>query len=234
LSEKILVVDDEESLAEMVCRALKQQGYRTVSANDGDAALELIEEELPDLVVLDLMLPKMDGWEVCRRAKAEPALKDIPIMMLTARSSSEDVVQGLDLGADDYLKKPFALEELLARVRALLRRKDGTEQLFIENGDLRVDVREREASLRGNALDLSPTEFDILEVLSRRLGHIVTRDELLKKIWGVAGSDTRTVDVHISRLRKKLDDGKLPRLSAQTLRGRGYKLTWEAEECTEK
>ena len=155
-------------------------------------------------------------------------------MMLTARSSPEDVVQGLDLGADDYLKKPFALEELLARVRALLRRKDGTEQLFIENGDLRVDVREREASLRGNALDLSPTEFDILEVLSRRLGHIVTRDELLKKIWGVAGSDTRTVDVHISRLRKKLDDGKLPRLSAQTLRGRGYKLTWEAEECTEK
>ena len=176
MSEKILVVDDEESLAEMVCRALKQQGYRTVSANDGDAALELIEEELPDLVVLDLMLPKMDGWEVCRRAKAEPALKDIPIMMLTARSSPEDVVQGLDLGADDYLKKPFVLEELLARVRALLRRKDGTEQLFIENGDLRVDVREREASLRGNALDLSPTEFDILEVLSRRLGHIVTLD----------------------------------------------------------
>lgn len=120
MPEKILVVDDEESLAEMVCRALKQQGYKTVAAYDGDAALDLISEELPDLVILDLMLPKMDGWEVCRRAKSDQQTKEIPIMMLTARSSSEDVVQGLDLGADDYLKKPFKLEELLARVRALL------------------------------------------------------------------------------------------------------------------
>ena len=180
------------------------------------------------------MLPKMDGWEVCRRAKSEASTKDIPIMMLTARSSAEDVVQGLDLGADDYLKKPFMLEELLARVRALLRRSGGSEQLLIDEGALRVDVREREASLRGAVLDLSPTEFDILETLAKRMGHIVTRDELLKKIWGVAASDTRTVDVHISRLRKKLEDGRWPRLSAQTLRGRGYRLAWEEEECSEK
>lgn len=234
MPEKILVVDDEESLAEMVCRALKQQGYKTVAAYDGDAALDLISEELPDLVILDLMLPKMDGWEVCRRAKSDQQTKEIPIMMLTARSSSEDVVQGLDLGADDYLKKPFKLEELLARVRALLRRRGPAEEIPSECGALKISKEEREATLRGEVLDLSPTEFDILDLLARRFGHVVSRDELLKRIWGVAGSDTRTVDVHISRLRKKLDDGKLPRLSAQTLRSRGYRLVWEEDSCQDK
>lgn len=233
MTEKILVVDDEESLAEFVCRALKQRGYATISAGDGDEALNLITEELPDLVVLDLMLPKMDGWEVCRRAKADAATKHIPIIMLTARSSAEDVVQGLDLGADDYLRKPFAMEELLARVRMLLRRSgDGADRY--ENGEFAVNCAEREASLRGRALDLSPTEFDILDALARRMGHTVSRDDLLKKIWGAAGSDTRTVDVHVSRLRRKLDDGKSPRLTAQTLRGRGYRLVWEEDACSEE
>ncbi len=229
MAQKILVVDDEESLAEFVCRALRQQGYMTVCAFDGDSALSLIYEELPDLVILDLMLPLMDGWEICRRVKSDSETKHIPILMLTARSSAEDVVQGLDLGADDYMRKPFPLDELLARVRVLLRRtqQQADVRKVIENGGFRLDTVEKEAWLRGSLMDLSPTEYSILEVLARRMGHTVSREELLRRIWGMSNCDTRTVDVHLSRLRKKLDDGKKPLLSAQTLRGRGYRLTWE-------
>ena len=229
MAQKILVVDDEESLAEFVGRALRQQGYMTVCAFDGDSALSLIYEELPDLVILDLMLPLMDGWEICRRVKSDSETKHIPILMLTARSSAEDVVQGLDLGADDYMRKPFPLDELLARVRVLLRRtqQQADVRKVIENGGFRLDTVEKEAWLRGSLMDLSPTEYSILEVLARRMGHTVSREELLRRIWGMSNCDTRTVDVHLSRLRKKLDDGKKPLLSAQTLRGRGYRLTWE-------
>lgn len=231
MEQKILVVDDEESLAEFICRALRQHGYRTVCAHDGDAALTLIYEELPDLVILDLMLPLMDGWEICRRVKSDSETKNIPILMLTARSSAEDVVQGLDLGADDYMRKPFPLDELMARVRVLLRRysQQGDVRSIIENGDFKLDTSEKEAWLRGNLIDLSPTEYSILEVLARRMGHTVSRDELLRRIWGMSNCDTRTVDVHLSRLRRKLDDGKTPVLAAQTLRGRGYRLVWDEE-----
>ena len=235
MEDKILIVDDEENIVDFLGRALRQNGYKTICAYDGDEALHLIEEELPDLVILDLMLPLMDGWEVCRRSKSGEKTAAIPILMLTARSSSEDVVQGLDLGADDYMRKPFPLDELLARVRVLLRRSS-QESLSktITDGDLTIDTTEREVFLRGAVLDLSPMEFDILELLTRRIGHTVSREELLKKIWGMSG-DTRTVDVHISRLRKKLDDGKSPALSAQTLRGRGYRLAWEdKEQCSEE
>ena len=234
MPEKILIVDDEENITEFIGRALRLQGFKTICAHDGDQALSAVEEELPDLVILDLMLPKMDGWEVCRRVKSTPATKKIPIIMLTARTSTEDVVQGLNLGADDYIKKPFPLDELLARVKVLLRRNIfDEERSLIENGDLKIHIPEREAYLRGNMLDLSPTEFDLLEILAGRLGHTVNREELLKKIWGMSGGDTRTVDVHISRLRKKLDDGRKPFLTAQTLRGRGYKLVWEdADKCS--
>lgn len=237
MAEKILVVDDEENIADFISRALRQQGYKTLCAYDGDNALFLIGEELPDLVILDLMLPLMDGWEVCRRAKSDAKSKDIPVLMLTARSSPEDVVQGLDLGADDYMRKPFSLDELLARVRVLLRRKNSSfNEKMIEDRDFRIDISEREVYLRETILDLSPTEYEILEILAKRMGHTVSREELLKKIWGLSAEDTRTVDVHISRLRKKLDDGKKPVLAAQTLRGRGYRLAWEEEltECTEK
>lgn len=230
MAEKILIADDEESLAEFIARALKKEGYKAVLAHDGDEALYLIGEELPDLVILDLMLPLMDGWEVCRRAKSNPGTADIPVLMLTARSSAEDVVQGLDLGADDYMRKPFSLDELLARVRVLLRRKknEGMSK-YIEEGDLRIESEEREAYLRGDLLDLSPMEFEILELMAGRVGRTVSREEILKKIWGIGGEDTRTVDVHISRIRKKLDDGKSPHLTIRTSRGRGYRLTWEEE-----
>lgn len=236
MAQKILVVDDEESLAGFICRALRQHGYKTVCAYDGDTALSLVYEEIPDLMLLDLMLPRMDGWEICRRVKSDPELSHIPIMMLTARSSSDDVVQGLDLGADDYMRKPFPLDELLARVRALLRRSgaEPDSRKVIEDGDFSLDMSEKEAMLRGRLLELSPTEYSLLEALARRMGHTVTRDELLKKIWGMSGGDTRTVDVHLSRLRKKLDDGQSPALSAQTLRSRGYRLAWEDKDVDQR
>lgn len=231
MAEKILIADDEESLVEFIGRALKKHGYKVITAHDGDNALFLMGEELPDLVILDLMMPLMDGWEVCRRAKSDPATKDIPIIMLTARSSADDAVQGLDLGADDYMRKPFSLDELLARVRVLLRRKKDDEMSRIfEEGGLRIDREEREVFLRGTLLDISPMEFEILELMAGRMGRTLSREEILKKIWGIGGEDTRTVDVHISRLRKKLDDGVKPHLAIQTLRGRGYRLSWEDEQ----
>ena len=231
MAEKILIADDEESLVEFIGRALKKQGYRVITAYDGDNALFLIGEELPDLVILDLMMPLMDGWEVCRRAKSDPATKDMPILMLTARSSADDAVQGLDLGADDYMRKPFSLDELLARVRVLLRRKKDEEKSSIsEDGDLKIDREEREVYLRGVPLDISPMEFEILELMTAKMGRTLSREEILKKIWGIGGEDTRTVDVHISRLRKKLDDGEKPHLAIRTLRGRGYRLSWEEEQ----
>ena len=146
MAQKILVVDDEESLAQFVCRALRQQGYKTVCAYDGDNALSLVYEEMPDLVILDLMLPLMDGWEICRRVKSDEETRHIPILMLTARSSAEDVVQGLDLGADDYMRKPFPLDELLARVRVLLRRSQGPADTkkVIEDRDFKLDTAEKE------------------------------------------------------------------------------------------
>lgn len=236
MAEKILVVDDEESIVEFIGRALKQNGYSVVKAFNGDDALSMMEEELPDMVILDLMLPLMDGWEVCRRAKSRDKLRNIPILILTARNSTEDVVQGLDLGADDYMRKPFPLDELLARVRMLLRRSapEGTAKV-VEADELRIDLNTGEAYLRDVMLELSPTEFDILAALAKRVGHTVGREELLKKIWGYGDGDTRTLDVHMSRLRKKLNDGKSPTLLAQTLRGRGYRLIWEEQEkCSEE
>ena len=232
MAEKILIADDEESLVEFIGRALNKQGYRVITAYDGDNALFLIGEELPDLVILDLMMPLMDGWEVCRRAKSDPATKDMPILMLTARSSADDAVQGLDLGADDYMRKPFSLDELLARVRVLLRRKKDEEKSSIsEDGDLKIDREEREVYLRGVPLDISPMEFEILELMTAKMGRTLSREEILKKIWGIGGEDTRTVDVHISRLRRKLDDGEKPHLAIRTLRGRGYRLSWEEEQA---
>lgn len=232
MAEKILIADDEENLVEFIGRALKKHGYRVITAYDGDNALFLMGEELPDLVILDLMMPLMDGWEVCRRAKSDPATRDIPVIMLTARSSADEAVQGLDLGADDYMRKPFSLDELLARVRVLLRRKkDEEKNSALEEGELIIDREEREMFLRGVLLDLSPMEFEILDLMAGRIGKTLSREEILKKIWGIGGEDTRTIDVHISRLRKKLDDGKSPQLTIQTSRGRGYKLSWEDKQC---
>ena len=226
--ERILVVEDESAIVDIVCRALRRHGYETESAGDGDAALDKAATLRPDLVILDLMLPKMDGWEVCRRLRAMPETASTPVIMLTARRDERDVLEGLEIGADDYMKKPFSLAELVARVRALLRRTAGKEAArTIEDGDLRIDLDDEMTFIRNETVDLSPTEFRLLELLARRMGRTVSREELLGKIWSFYGGDTRTVDVHVSRLRKKLDDGKRPALVIQSLRGRGYRLAWE-------
>ena len=226
--ERILVVEDESAIVDIVCRALRRHGYETESAGDGDAALDKAATLRPDLVILDLMLPKMDGWEVCRRLRAMPETASTPVIMLTARRDERDVLEGLEIGADDYMKKPFSLAELVARVRALLRRTAGKEAArTIEDGDLRIDLDDEMTFIRDETVDLSPTEFRLLELLARRMGRTVSREELLGKIWSFYGGDTRTVDVHVSRLRKKLDDGKRPALVIQSLRGRGYRLAWE-------
>ncbi len=226
--QRILVVEDEEAIRGIVTQTLLRHGYETASASDGDDALEKAFTLRPDLIILDLMLPRMDGWEVCRRLKAEKDTAFIPIIMLTARREERDVVEGLELGADDYMKKPFSLSELTARVRALLRRTAVPEESgVLEAGDLRIEPGDETALLRGIPLELSPTEYRILEALARKMGRTVSREELLSKIWSFSGGDTRTVDVHISRLRKKLDDGKQPALAVNSLRGRGYRLVWE-------
>jgi len=178
------------------------------------------------------MLPKLDGWEICRRLKEERNTRDILILMLTARRDELDVIKGLELGADDYVSKPFSLSELSARIKALLRRSRRRSALgaVLNIGPLKVDMEAQEATLNGKALDLSPTEYKLLEVLARNEGRTLSRDELLAKVWGTTLGDSRTVDVHIWRLRHKLaDDGDVERF-IQTVRGRGYRLRFEREE----
>ena len=229
--ERIRVVEDERSIADLVAEALKRQGYRVETAGDGDQALEAAETTLPDLIILDLMLPKLDGWEVCRRLREEDTTRRIPIIMLTARRDEKDVVAGLELGADDYLRKPFSLAELLARVKAHLRARaqDALGDEGIAVGPLVLEPKSGEVLLDGAPLDLSPVEYRLLETLVRGKGRLVSREELLAKVWGYVAGDTRTVDVHIFRLRRKIEpDPEHPRL-VHTVRGRGYRLLWTPE-----
>ncbi len=227
--ERILVVDDEFAICELISEALKRQGYRVDTASDGDTALDKAEATLPDLLLLDLMLPRLDGWEVCRRLKAQESTKRIPIMMLTARRDEKDLVAGLEIGADDYLRKPFSLGELVARAKALIRRAtpEQASEKSVQVGPLKVDFVREEAFLSGQLLSLSPTEYRLLEILARHPGRMVTRDELLAKVWGYVVGDTRTVDVHVFRLRRKIEgDPENPKL-LHTIRGRGFRLDWE-------
>lgn len=235
-SIRILVVEDEDSLAELVAMGLRRHGYLVERAADGDTALDMAETLLPDLVILDLMLPRMDGWEVCRRMRQAAATRQIPVLMLSARREEKDVVEGLEMGADDYLRKPFALGELAARVKALLRRGGhalpGVKSL--REGPLELDVAARMFRMDGVLLDVSPTEYRLLEELLRRRGQVISREELLGKVWGYYEGDTRTVDVHVSRLRKKIEeDPENPRL-LHTARGRGYRLEWTSSPEKER
>lgn len=228
---RILIVDDEASILDLIRHLLLRSGYDVLTASDGDEALRLLYDVQPDLVVLDLMLPKMDGWEVCRRAKSDPLIAGIPILMLTARREERDLVEGLRLGADDYVRKPFSVAELEARISALLRRS-GKEKVLKEltNADLYIDKEHEVAMLRGLELSLSPTEFRLLEFLAEHFGKRVNRENLLSCIWNNSLEyDTRAIDVYVSRLRKKLDDGKKPTLFIQSQRGRGYRLMWEEQ-----
>jgi two-component system, OmpR family, response regulator MprA len=216
---RILVVEDDEAIADVVRRALRREGHDVRSAADGVEALALSEEYVPDLVVLDLGLPRLDGVEVCRRIRAE---SDVPILILTARSETEDRVEGLDSGADDYLVKPFELSELLARTRALMRRRPPRGSASLTVGDLRLNPDTREVVRGDREIDLTNREFELLEYLMRNQKLVVSRERLLEEVWGYDPlSATNTIDVFISNLRRKLEEGGEGRI-LHTKRGAGY------------
>jgi two-component system response regulator ResD len=221
---KVLVVDDEESVRELIDLYLTKEGFEVAKAKDGREALRVNGERHPDLIILDLMLPGMDGWEVCRQIRST---SQVPIIMLTARSEEVDRVVGLELGADDYVVKPFSPRELVARVKAVLRRgaaMGGEAEALVFPG-LRVDRTQHRLEVDGEEVHLTPTEFRLLWCLASQPGRVFSRGELLDKIWGYdSESDARTVDVHIKRLRQKTKAGEKRSFAITTVWGLGYKF----------
>src|SRR5918999_917824 len=218
---RVLVVEDDGDIADVLRRSFRLEGYDVRVAGDGVEALDEAAVFEPDAVVLDLGLPRLDGVEVCRRLRAEG---DVPILMLTARDGVDARVSGLDSGADDYLVKPFERQELLARVRALLRRRPPRGSAFLTVGDLRLNPDTREVARGERPIDLTAREFELLEYLMRNERLVVSRERLLEEVWGYAPfSETNTVDVFVSNLRRKLESGGEPRL-LHTVRGSGYVL----------
>ncbi len=219
--QTVLVVDDEPNIVDLLRLYLEREGYRVVAAGDGPSAVALHRDEAPDIVVLDLMLPGLDGFEVCRAIRREA---DTPILMVTARSDDVDAIVGLELGADDYVTKPFNPRALVARVRAILRRADGATRAGrpIDAGSLHLDPRRREALVGDRVVELRPREFDLLMALARAPGEVLTRDELLSDVWGTDfPGETRTVDVHVAEVRRRLGPDGPP---IETVRGVGYRL----------
>ncbi|MBN1122045.1 MAG: response regulator transcription factor [Anaerolineae bacterium] len=223
----ILVVEDEETLLDTLAYNLEQEGYKVLRARDGEKALKHIRKKRPDLVVLDIMLPKLDGLAVCRMVRKDPDVAHIPIIMLTARGTQGDKMVGLDSGADDYITKPFNLGELLARVRAVLRRAPGQviARQSLEVGDISVDLVARRAYRGEDELQLSYKEFDLLAELMRNRGAVLSRDLILSRVWGYDYYvDSRTVDVHIRWLRQKIEDDPSNPQRIITVRGVGYRF----------
>jgi DNA-binding response OmpR family regulator len=216
----VLVVDDEETIVEFLTMGLTYEGWSVTAAGDGVAALEAAQRERPDLVILDIMLPKLDGMQVCRRLRAQ---SDVPIIMLTARGELEDRVAGLDEGADDYLVKPFRFKELLARIRAVLRRRAPAAQNVLRAADVRLDRDAREATRADRPLELTLKEFDLLELLMDHPRHVLSRETILNRLWGYDFmGETNVIDVHIAALRRKLGDHDHALI--RTVRGIGYSL----------
>jgi len=223
MGKRVLVVDDDVKTVELVKLYLNRDGYRVLTAYDGVEALRLAREGHPDLIVLDLMLPGIDGLEVCRTLRDE---SDVPIIMLTAKTTDQDKLAGLNLGADDYVTKPFSPRELAARVRAVLRRLPGERgPTEIKLGELTVNFHKHEASLAGRPLNLTPVEFKLLGVFIKEPGRVFSRDQLIEKALGYdfEGFD-RTIDVHILNLRRKLKSGIKHSINIKTVYGAGYKL----------
>jgi len=209
VKEKILIVDDERDILKMLDYNLKKEGFRVISASDGEDAIDSALKERPDLIVLDLMLPGLDGLEVCKTLKKENKTANIPIIMLTAKAQETDKIVGLELGADDYITKPFSPRELVARVKAVLRRAKDKEVLpeILEIGGLSIDFSKIQVSVAGKPIELTSKEFELLRTLIKAKGRVLSRDYLLDNIWGFDHAieiQTRTVDVHIRTLRKKL------------------------------
>jgi two-component system alkaline phosphatase synthesis response regulator PhoP len=209
MKEKILIVDDEKDIVKMLDYNLKKEGYRTAFAYDGEDALDLVKREHPDLILLDLMLPEIDGLEVCKQLKKEEKTAGIPVIMLTAKSQETDKVIGLELGADDYITKPFSIRELIARVKVVLRRSKESEKPaeVMKIGSIAIDFPKIQVFVGGKQIVLSSKEFELLTTLIKAKGRVLSRDFLLDSIWGYDHAmeiQTRTVDVHIMSLRKKL------------------------------
>jgi DNA-binding response OmpR family regulator len=223
-AELILVVDDEPSIVQLARLYLERENFRVQEAGDGESALAILKKEKPALLVLDVNLPKLDGFEVCRKLRAEG--NPVAIIMLTARDEDIDKILGLELGADDYMTKPFNPRELVARVKAILRRSDShptaTGYKTVHIGDLTIDSASREVHLGGQLIELRGQEFDLLLALAENRGLVLSREQLLQNAWGFDFyGQTRTVDVHVAHLRKKLEGG---RVKIETVTGIGYKL----------
>jgi DNA-binding response OmpR family regulator len=221
---KVLVVDDDPGIVKVVRAYLKQEGFQVLVAYDGKKAMQIARNDKPDLVVLDLMLPEMDGWEVCRALRKE---SDVPIIMLTARVEETDKLIGLELGADDYVTKPFSPRELVARVRTVLRRVRGAppKPERISRGEISVDLSRHAVTVRGETVDLTPTEFELLAALLQDAGRTFTRTQLLEQVQGYAYEGyERTIDVHIKNLRQKIEENPRNPRHIKTVYGVGYKF----------
>ncbi len=223
----ILIVDDEADLASLVEFNLQQAGLETAVALTGEAALAMVRARLPDLVLLDLMLPDISGKEVCRRFRSDPRMKRVPIVMLTARGEEADRVEGFEVGADDYVTKPFSPRELVLRVKAILRRANpGEVTEKIKLGELTIDVGSHRAYVAGEEVELTALEFKLLQHLMAHAGRVQSREQLLADVWGITSQlETRTVDTHVMRLREKLG---VARNVVETVRGVGYRLSDDA------
>ena len=223
MPETILLIEDEEDVSDLIRYHLKKSKYRVISAADGLEGLRLASEERPDAVILDVMLPRLNGFEVAKRMKGDPSTASIPLLILSAKGESEHRIKGLELGADDYLAKPFSPKELLLRIKALLRRRQASvaEEVLVV-GPFTVDRTSLKVTVEGRRLDLTSTEFKLLSLLIGKEGFIQSREELLQEVWGYRNSvDTRTVDTHMRRLREKLGEHS-PHL--ETIRGEGYRF----------
>jgi two-component system, OmpR family, alkaline phosphatase synthesis response regulator PhoP len=231
MSKRVLVVDDEEFILTLIQFNLQQAGFEVITAMDGESALQKVHDEQPDLIVLDLMLPKKDGMEVCKQLRSDKIMT--PIVMLTAKDDEFDKVLGLELGADDYMTKPFSPREVVARVKAILRRAKMYEEIAtkeidvetLEIAELKILPESYEAYYKGEQLELTPKEFELLFYLAKNKGRVLTRDQLLSSVWNYDfAGDTRIVDVHISHLRDKIETNSKKPQYIKTVRGLGYKL----------
>lgn len=229
-AKKILVVDDEKDIVDLIAYNLDREGFAVVRAFNGQAAWDKVRAEKPDLVVLDLMLPGMSGLEICKRIRGDAMTRNLPVIMLTARTDPVDIVLGLELGADDYVTKPFGVRELVARVRAVLRRQEREESATDSPGSftfrgLHIDFASCTVTVNGKKVELSAREFKLLQFLAGRPGRVYSRDQLLDRVWGdEAFVEPRTVDVHISRLRAAIEPDKENPRYILTVRGMGYKF----------
>lgn len=228
--ERVLIIEDEPNIIELVAYNLEKEGWLVSKAQTGEEGWEKIQAEHPDIILLDLMLPGIDGMEICRRTRQNKLTRDIPIIILTAKAEEADRVLGLESGADDYVTKPFSPRELIARIRAVLRRADKNfseveEKETMVLGPIKMDLRQHKVLVHNNEIELTPKEFDLLHLLMSHPGRAFSREYLLENLWGYEFfGDTRTVDVHVRRLRQKIEDNPAQPYWLETVRGVGYRI----------